>query len=766
MQTRIPARRTALLLGIAGGLAACAVGVALASVFLPEWRAGEPAGAALYRERFRDLATRAGFVLEPGEPRISLTTGAKPPYDVFSARDEAGRARSFAAQTAVRVAVFQGVRGPLNAPEGNLGLELAFDGRPQRLSWWDRSMNPFEPPKPDEAVRLAESMAPPLLHAGESLGPRRLVFSIGSPCLLFPIRGSSPPQHLAVVASRPVAAGRRPGGLTDTAAAEVEAAVSRIFTRFFVSLSGFLLLSGLFLVLALKSRLSVVNGALLALLALITLNPAPTALSGSPIWSWLMILITAAWIFLLWSTAESLLRSTDASFTTSLDALRAGRLGPRGGRSLLLGFGFGASLAGLRLALSSLAEVVPGLQAAAPSLNLPLFSSLGSPMADGIRLAAGVALALALAFRLFPSRWAPAVAALAAGVVLSPLAIHPWAAERAAGILVAGLLVYVARRHGLTALLTAGVVSGLLPAAAYSAMHLDWMPAAFAATALPSAALLLLGWLGLSRSAAAEIQRLSPPAFVRRLEEERRLKHEMDLLARMQRGLLPRSLPTIQGYELAARSLIANEAGGDLYDFLRDEDGYLWLAAGDVAGHGYSCAIAQAMTKAALASLAGKGRTPAEVLRRMDRVLRAAGAQRNFTSLALLRLRPETGEAVLSNAAYPYPLLAEDGEVREVAGSDLPLGQGPPRRYEDQALLLPPGGALVFCSDGLFEAAESEDSFYGYDRAMTILRRVAGRDAGNILAALMADWNHFLHGVQPLDDTTVVVLKRTAEAGR
>jgi sigma-B regulation protein RsbU (phosphoserine phosphatase) len=338
--------------------------------------------------------------------------------------------------------------------------------------------------------------------------------------------------------------------------------------------------------------------------------------------------------------------------------------------------------------------------------------------------------------------------------------------ELAGGVLVAALLTWVAHRHGLTALLTASVVASLLPAAVLAALHLNWLPGTFAATALPCAAILLLGWLGLSRSAALEVQHLSPPAFVRRLEEKRRLKHEMGLLARMQRGLLPRALPKIEGYELAARSLIATEAGGDLYDVLRDEEGYLWLAAGDVAGHGYSCAIAQAMTKAALASLAGRGRTPSEVLRRMDRVLRAAGAKRNFTSLALLRLRTETGEAVLSNAAYPYPLLAAGGEVEELAFSGLPLGQGPERSYEDYAFRLPAGSALVFCSDGLFEAADSEELFYGDERARKILRLAAGRDAGEILEALMADWNHHLRGVRPLDDTTVVVLKRTAEAGR
>jgi hypothetical protein len=763
MQTRLPATTKALLLGLAAGLAACAAGIALASALLPEWRAADPGDPAVYQAAYRDLAARAGFVLAAGEPRTFLVTDARRPYDVFHATEARSSRRPLARQTAIRVGVVQSVRGPQSWPAGNLGLELSFDGRPERLSWWSHSRNPFDLPRAGEAIRFAEQVAPLLLHAGESFGPRRLEYFAGSPTLLLPIRGASPPQHLVAVAAHPVTAGRRPGRLTDAAAAEVDAGVTRMLGRMFLNLLGFLLLLGLFVILALKSRLSVVNGALLALLALLTLNPAPTTAAGSTGWCLLMTAGAEVWIFLLWSSAESLLRSTDASFTTSLDALRAARLGPRGGRALLVGFGFGAALAGLRLALASLAAAVPGLRLAAPSVSLPLFSSLGSPVADGIRLAAGVALALALAYRAVPIRWAPAAAAVAAGAVLPLLTVQPWAAELAGGVLVAGVLVRVTRRHGLTALLTAGVVSGLLPAAVFSARHLGWMTGACAATALPCAAVVLLGWLGLTRPGGAEVRYLSPPAFVRRLEEERRLKSEMSLLARMQGALLPRTLPAVGGWELAARSVIANEAGGDLYDVLRDEEGYLWIAAGDVAGHGYSCAIAQAMTKAALASLIGRERTPSEVLRRMDRVLRAAGTQRNFTSLALLRLRPETGEAVLGNAAYPYPLLAAEGEVREIAGSSLPLGQGPPRRYADEALRLPPGGALVFCSDGLFEAADGEETFYGYERARRILRLAAGRNAGAILEALLTDWRHFLHGVQPLDDTTVLVLKRTAE---
>jgi serine phosphatase RsbU (regulator of sigma subunit) len=109
-------------------------------------------------------------------------------------------------------------------------------------------------------------------------------------------------------------------------------------------------------------------------------------------------------------------------------------------------------------------------------------------------------------------------------------------------------------------------------------------------------------------------------------------------------------------------------------------------------------------------------------------------------------------------------LLAAGGEVKELALPGLPLGQGPPRDYQDHAFRLEPGTALVFCSDGLFEAADHEGVLYGFDRARTVLGVAASRGAGKILEALMAGWRHHLRAVRPLDDTTIVVLKR--EGGR
>jgi len=234
----------------------------------------------------------------------------------------------------------------------------------------------------------------------------------------------------------------------------------------------------------------------------------------------------------------------------------------------------------------------------------------------------------------------------------------------------------------------------------------------------------------------------------------------------MQLGLLPTSLPEIAGWEIAVRSLLATEAGGDLYDFLVDDEGALWIAAGDVAGHGYSCAIVQAMTTAALTSIITAGRTPSEVLQGVDRVLRRGGSHRNFTSLALVRLDPRTGQVTMSNAGHPFPLLlAHDGEVEEISLPGLPLGQGPARWYADHHFQIPPGGALVFCSDGLFEATDLREVQYGYERPRELLRDLGDRPAPEILEALFSDWRGYMRSDgPPSDDTTVLVVKRQAAA--
>ena len=471
------------------------------------------------------------------------------------------------------------------------------------------------------------------------------------------------------------------------------------------------------------------------------------------------------YLLALWAVAESLLRDTVPGFTTSLDSFVARRLGPRGGVAILSGLGAGASVVGITLlafaatALSAASGVWP----TAPSFPYPLFQPHRGPFYEGTFLAAILILFVALLRFVLPRTWAGTLGAILFGLYLSssvPLA--PWGAALALGLLFALVFRSVFDAHGLAALLVAAVSSALLRDALVATRALEGNMLAAVATFLPLAGLAAAGVVGLRAPESEEEGRLDAPEYVRRLESERRVKYEMDLLSRMQLSLLPEKPPPVDGLDLAVKTVLATEAGGDLFDFVLDDAGMLWIAAGDVSGHGYSCGIQQAMVMASLSSLVKSGRRPSDILVEIDRVLRMGRSGRLFTSLALLCLDPKTGGGLLANAGHPYPLLLGEGGCREIAGSGLPLGQGPKRTYEDVAVELPKGGVLVFASDGLYEGPDLVDTPYGYDRPRDVLTAVSlwRRPADAIVEALYADWRRHVGDGTPSDDTTILVVKR------
>jgi hypothetical protein len=574
--------RSGIVRRVAVGLLALAAGFALALAFLPEWSARDLGGEQLFVSRYRDLAVRSGFRLTPGRPRVSLTTGDAP-----------ARGSSSGKGSPLRVEVFHAVREPGETREDNLIVSFSPDGRSRKVLWENFGIPIFGLQDPSLYDRLSGKLLSILLAPGESTVLRRQGTGAGfSSWKDFAVAGSSPPEQVRLVVYPPyvIQAERLPEALATGAQGFDDMGAAFALALVYVAL--FLAVVGVFLALLARGQIDLTNGAILALVLLLSGNLSE-ALASLPPGGWLSTLFfflsvpcPALWVFLVWSAGESLLRSLRPDFTTSLDTLRRGRLGPRGGRALLLGFGLGAGLAGFRLGLHALAAILPGVAPDGPSLPLPVIHLARSPLGNGISAAAVTALALALALRFLPERWALPAASLLAGYVISPFRLSPFVFQLAAGVAFAAVLAWVCRRYGLTALLAASVTSFLLPAVLFSALHLAWLPGTFALTAGMTALLVLCGFVGISRSEEEESQQVPPPAFMRRLAEERRIHHEVDLLARMQEGLLPREMPRMEGYQVAARSVLASEAGGDLYDFLRDGGGRLWIATGDVAGHG------------------------------------------------------------------------------------------------------------------------------------------------------------------------------------
>lgn len=758
---------------VAAGVAVLAGGWALARGTLPEWRAGELPARSEAMARTDGLLAEAGLIAG-GTPRTGLeTVGASTVRAACETLGSTAPDQLTAAGRGLTISISRSAAWE-GGPPGTATVQLSAHGAPVAASWVPEETSQFFGfgDQTADPAAVTAALERGLLRPGEALGPATETRAFNNELRLLPLVGSDPPEVL--VHRRPPGAttliSRRVGTVEAVARHLEELGFRQLMLRALLPVLLFLGVAVAFVVLIGRRRIAMRHGLALGVAALAGAVASALSAAYDPVelvFSLLGAGFAALFVFFAWSSAESLARSAAPTVTTSLDALGRLQLGPRGGRDLLLGWGAGAALAGLTLGAWALLARLPGLAPRGASVGLPAFGPTASPLVVGPSRAALALLALAAATRLLPARWRLPVAALVAGLVITPLPLEPVLATRAAGVLLALALLAIYRFGGLTVLLAAAITAGVLPPALLALQHPGWLAGTLAGAGGLALALPVAGLIGLVRPPSVEAGRFEGPAFIRRIEEERRVRYEMDLLARIQLGLLPAALPVLPGYRIAARSALATEVGGDLYDFFRDEREHLWIAAGDVSGHGYSCAIAHAMVKSSLVTLISAERTPADILRRIDRALRTAvggsggASARQFTSLALLKLDPESGRGLFSNAGHPYPLLLAGNGAEEVASPGLPLGQGPDRTYVDRPVELPPGGALLFFSDGLVEALDQRGTAYGFRRPGEAARDAgAASDADAILETVLADWRRWVGGGRIADDTTVVVICR------
>jgi serine phosphatase RsbU (regulator of sigma subunit) len=231
----------------------------------------------------------------------------------------------------------------------------------------------------------------------------------------------------------------------------------------------------------------------------------------------------------------------------------------------------------------------------------------------------------------------------------------------------------------------------------------------------------------------------------------------------MQRSLLPRSVPELQGLELgdAYESSAHVEVGGDVYDFMELGDGRLAVALGDVTGHGIEAAADMAMAKFVFRSLAREHPEPADFLQSANEVVVGEIAPGKFITLVYMVIDGGKGEVAAAGAGHPAPrIVGADGSVRGLETRGLVLGIEPGQRYEEVRAPLDVGGAVVLYTDGVIEA-RWEGELYGVERLDRVLSERRDLSANELAQVVLDDCRAFARG-ELADDCAVVVVKRTA----
>jgi serine phosphatase RsbU (regulator of sigma subunit)/anti-sigma regulatory factor (Ser/Thr protein kinase) len=243
-----------------------------------------------------------------------------------------------------------------------------------------------------------------------------------------------------------------------------------------------------------------------------------------------------------------------------------------------------------------------------------------------------------------------------------------------------------------------------------------------------------------------------------------RFEQELEVARLIQQHFLPKELPDLPGWQVAAYYRPAREVGGDFYDVIPLPDGRVGFVVGDVTDKGVPAALVMSATRSVLRASAQRLVEPGEVLERVNEHLCPDMPEKMFVTCLYGVLDPQSGLLRFANAGHDLPYVKTAEGVVELRARGMPLGLMPGMYYEEKEMILQPGDSVLLHSDGIVEAHDPERGMFGFPRLMETVADAPGGQ--QLIDRVLRDLAAFTGpGAEQEDDITMVTLQRSAGAG-
>ena len=248
-----------------------------------------------------------------------------------------------------------------------------------------------------------------------------------------------------------------------------------------------------------------------------------------------------------------------------------------------------------------------------------------------------------------------------------------------------------------------------------------------------------------------------------------RIESELQIAHEIQMSMVPKIFPPFpdrQEFDIFATLVPAKEVGGDFYDFFFIDDDQLCFAVGDVSGKGVPASLFMAVTKTLFKATAGNGRTPGEILARLNAEICRDNGSCLFVTLFCGILNMRTGQVEYSNGGHnlPYHLHRDSvSPLKNIGGRALGLLEQSP--YATGRMVLGAGESLLLYSDGVTEAMNAGERLYSDQRLERFLATRRGSSPRQMIGDLVNDVRQFASGAPQSDDITALALLYLGMAG-
>src|SRR3954447_6540720 len=239
-----------------------------------------------------------------------------------------------------------------------------------------------------------------------------------------------------------------------------------------------------------------------------------------------------------------------------------------------------------------------------------------------------------------------------------------------------------------------------------------------------------------------------------------RFEQELEVARLIQQNFLPRELPDLPGWQVAAYYRPAREVGGDFYDVIPLRDGQVGFVVGDVTDKGVPAALVMAATRSVLRASAQRLVDPGVVLERVNEHLCPDMPAKMFVTCLYGVLEPASGRLRFANAGHDLPYVKTAGGVVELRARGMPLGLMPGMVYEEKETVLEPGDSVLLHSDGIVEAHDPAREMFGFPRLKEVM--AAAPPGRGLIDRVLSELEAFTGpGAEQEDDITMVTLERS-----
>ena len=234
-----------------------------------------------------------------------------------------------------------------------------------------------------------------------------------------------------------------------------------------------------------------------------------------------------------------------------------------------------------------------------------------------------------------------------------------------------------------------------------------------------------------------------------------RIESELRIARDIQHSIVPSEFPHREGLDLYAYMLPAKEVGGDLYDYLL-EDNYLYICLGDVSGKGVPAALFMGQVTRMFHALAREKCEPQVIATRLNVEFTEHNENGMFVTLFIAYIDLNTGRMDYCNAGHNPPII--NGKFMEME-SNAPIGLWSELDFIGEHIDNIKGCPLLIYSDGLNEAENYQQEQFGDDRLLQIMKDNDFKDAKHVINYLCDAVEKHRNGAAPNDDLTVMMLK-------